>query len=146
MYKKAIPWLLTTIASSLLTTVILYNIAVAKLPLAQLSNPPTNDRSVIAAIVEDSINDPHVQKILHDQIMIYLKSADGKAKLAAMMKSPEMLNAMADNISSPELSAAIIKLAADPRLQTALLSALREAPELRLLRQLESVIEWELLK
>lgn len=106
------------------------------------SGKPFHDQSVITAIVEDSIYNPDVQQLLRTQIMLYLKSPEGKAKLVEMMKSPEMIKATADNLKSPELRPALLQLMNDPAFRDTLVSIVRDAPEMRVLRALESVIEW----
>jgi hypothetical protein len=108
------------------------------------SGKPFHDQSVITAIVEDSIHNPDVQQILRTQIMLYLRSPEGKAKLAEMMKSPEMIKVMADNMKSPELRPAVIQLMHDPALRETLVGIIRDAPEMRVLRVLESAIEWNI--
>jgi hypothetical protein len=105
---------------------------------------PFHDQSVITAIVEDSIYNPDVQQILRTQIMLYLKSPEGKAKLVEMMKSPEMIKATADNLKSPELRPALVQLMSDPAFRETLISIVRDAPEMRVLRVLESAIEWNI--
>ncbi|MDU4961487.1 MAG: hypothetical protein E6X17_12625 [Sporomusaceae bacterium] len=102
-----------------------------------------HDRSVITAIVEDSIYNPEVQQLLHAQILLFLKSPEGKAKLAEMMKSPEMLKATADNLQSPEMRPALLQLVNDPAFRDMLINIMREAPEMRVLRALDSAIEWQ---
>jgi len=105
---------------------------------------PFQNQSAIAAIVQDSIHNPEVQQILHSQIMLYLKSPEGKAKLAEMMKSPEMVKAMAENLRSPELRPALIQLLHEPDFRDPLMLLIREAPEMRVLRVLDSAIEWNI--
>jgi hypothetical protein len=108
------------------------------------SGKPFHDQTVITAIVEDSIHNPDVQQILRTQIMLYLKSPEGKAKLVEMMKSPEMIKATADNLKSPELRPAVIQLMHDPAFRETLVGIVRDAPEMRVLRVLESAIEWNI--
>lgn len=108
------------------------------------SELPIHDRSVITALVEDSIHNPDVQQILHTQIMLFLKSPEGKAKLLEMMKSPEMIEVMAENLKTPELRSAISQLMNDPAFRNMLIGIVRNAPEMKLLRLLETEIEWNI--
>lgn len=105
---------------------------------------PFHDQTVITAIVENSIHNPDVQQILRTQIMLYLRSPEGKTKLAEMMKSPEMVKAMGENLQSPELRAAVIQMMRDKTFRQALIGIVREAPEMKVLRILESAVEWNI--
>lgn len=107
-----------------------------------INGKPFQDQTVITAIVENSIHNPDVQYILRTQVMLYLKSPEGKAKLIELMKSPEMIRVMAENLQSPELRPAVIQLMRDPSFRQTLLSIVHEAPEMKTLRILESAIEW----
>ena len=103
---------------------------------------PFQDQAVITAIVEDSIHNPDIQQILRTQFMLYLRSAESKAKMLELMKSPEVIQAMAENLKSPELRPEVIKLLHDPAFRETLIEIMRETPEMRLLQALESAVEW----
>lgn len=142
MARKASIWLAAAGILGLLMSAVIWHTASTSLQSFINSGKPFHDQSVITAIVEDSIHNPDVQQILRTQIMLYLKSPEGKGKLVEMMRSPEMVKVMADNLQSPELRPAVIQLLHDPIFRETLIGIVREAPEMRVLRVLESAIEW----
>lgn len=144
MVRRISTWLAVSGIIGLFLSVAVWHTASQQIHSYMSSGKPFQDQTVIAAIVEDSIHNPHVQQILHAQIMIYLKSPEGKAKLVEMMKSPEMIKVMADNLQSPEFRPALLQLMHDPGFRETLIAIIREAPEMRILRVLDEAIEWNI--
>ena len=142
MAKKVYLWLAAAGVISLIASAAIWQAVSSQLHTFITNANPLKNQSAISAIVQDSIHNPDIQKILHAQIMLYMKSAEGREKLAEMMKSPEMVKAMADNIQSPELRPALVNLLQDPLFRSALLEVIREAPEMKILKILDSAIEW----
>lgn len=141
MIKKA-SWLTAGLVIGLIVSVTAWRLFSYEFETYGISGR-LHDQSVITSIVETSINNPEVQNILRTQVMLYLKSPEGKAKMVEMMKSPEMIKVMADNIQSPELRPAILSLMGEPAFRSTLITIVREAPEMRVLRLLETAVQWD---
>lgn len=144
MAKKVSFWLAAASIIGLAISAAIWYMVSAQLHTFITNANPFQNQSTIAAIVQDSIHNPDIQQILRAQIMLYLKSPEGKEKLAEMLRSPEMVKAMADNLQSPELRPALIKLLHDPYFRDALFEVIRETPEMKVLKLLDSAIEWNI--
>jgi hypothetical protein len=73
-------------------------------------NKSNIEQTIPTSIIESSINNPEVQNLLKSQILLYLKSSEGKEVLTETLKSPEMISAMSENVQSPEVKSAILSL------------------------------------
>ena len=98
------------------------------------------DQKLAKAVIETSINNPDIQSALKNQVSLYLKSPEGKTKMAELLKSPEMVNALSENIQSPEMRTAILKLMEVPEFRSAVLGIVKDTPEMRALTLLSSAI------
>jgi hypothetical protein len=101
------------------------------------------DQKLVSAVIETSTNNPDIQVALKNQVVAYLKSPEGKAKMAETLKSPEMVKAMSENIQSPEMRTAIIKLMEVPEFRSAVLQIVKDTPEMRVLTVLSSAIVFD---
>ncbi|MDT8900009.1 GerD family protein [Anaeroselena agilis] len=143
MLQKLSPWLaaglttgLVVIAGLWLTAAIFFNTFI----IGQRVAP---DQKMVATLIETGLNNPEVQAAVKQQVMLYLRSPEGKARLAEMIKSPEMVKALAENIQSPEMRVAILKLMEVPEFRAAVLDIVKDTPEMKTLTILSSSIVWD---
>lgn len=94
----------------------------------------------VAAMVETGISNPYVRDMLKQQVVLYLRSPEGRQHMAASLKSPEIIKAMSENMQSPELKAAILNLMQVPEFRRAVLDIVREDPDMRALSALNAAI------
>lgn len=100
---------------------------------------PLSDETV-ATMVETGITNPDVQDILKQQVVLYLRSPEGRQQMAASLKSPEMIKSMSENMQSPELKAAILNLMQVPEFRRAVLDIIKEDPNIKILSALGAAI------
>lgn len=103
-------------------------------------NKTNVEQTLTTSIIESSINNPDVQNLLKTQILLYLKSPEGKTKMAEILKSPEMINAMSENVQSPEVKTAILKLMQNPEFSKIILEGIKDTPEGKMLTALTTMI------
>ncbi|VBB05809.1 Hypothetical protein LUCI_1020 [Lucifera butyrica] len=139
MLQKVYPWFLGGVSAGLVVSLCLW---LMLMPLVRLY---TYDRGTVAqsltsSIIESSASNPELQDMMKNQVLEYLKSPEGKAKMAELLKSPEMTKAMSENIQSPEVRKAVLKLMQVPEFRNALMESIKNTPEGRILGALSSAI------
>lgn len=108
-----------------------------------VANKDNVEQTIATSLIESSIKNPEVQNILKTQILLYLRSPEGRIKLAETLKSPEMTKAMSENIQSPEVQSAILKLLANPEFSQGILQIIKDTPEGKLLTTLAGAITFD---
>jgi hypothetical protein len=151
--QRLSPWLAAGLTTGLVVLLGIWLMALIYFNTYILGYRSTIDQKMVNSVIEVGINNPDVQNALKNQLIIYLKTPDGKARMAEMLKSPEMRKAlseniqspemrkaMAENIQSPEMRAAIMKLMEVPEFRSAVLQIVKDTPEMRILTVLASAI------
>jgi hypothetical protein len=141
--QKLSPWLAAGLTTGLvvilglwLTGAIFFNTFI----LGQRAVP---DQKMVATLIETGLSNPDVQAAVKQQVILYLRSPEGKARMAEMIKSPEMVKALSENIQSPEMRTAILRLMEIPEFRTAVLDIVKDTPEMQALTLLSKAIVWE---
>ena len=140
MLQKLSPWLAAGLTSGLVILLGIWLIAIFQFNTFILNNRSTIDQKLVAAVIEASATNPEIQTMLRNQVILYLKSPEGKAKMAELIKSPEMVTAMSENIQSPEVRKAIIKIMEIPEFRNAVLQIIKDTPEMKTLALISSAI------
>lgn len=143
MLQKLSPWLAAGLTTGLVITLGLWLTGALFFNTFILGQRVTPDQKMVATLIETSLNNPDVQAAVKQQVIVYLRSPEGKARMAEMIKSPEMVKAMSENIQSPEMRAAILKLMEIPEFRAAVLDIVKDTPEMRTLTILSSAIVWD---
>lgn len=143
MLQKLSPWLAAGLTTGLVVTLGLWLTAAIFFNTFIIGQRVTPDQKMVAALIETGLNNPEVQAAVKHQVMLYLRSPDGKARLAEMIKSPEMVKALSENIQSPEMRIAILKLMEVPEFRAAVLDIVKETPEMKTLTILSAAIVWD---
>ncbi len=143
MLQKLSPWLAAGFTTGLVVTLGLWLTAGIFFNTFIIGQRASPEQKLVAALIETSLNNPEVQAAVKQQVMLYLRSPEGKARMAEMIKSPEMVKAMSENIHSPEMRAAIIKLMEVPEFRAAVLDIVKDTPEMKTLTILSAAIVWE---
>lgn len=143
MLQRISPWLAAGLATGLVLLLGIWLMASVFFNTYIVGQRTAIDQRLIAAVIETSANNPEVQTALKNQVVAYLKSPEGKARMAEIVKSPEMTKAFADNIQSPEMRQAILKSMEVPEFQSAVLNIVKNTPEMRMLTLLSSAIVLE---
>jgi len=141
--QKLSPWLAAGFTSGLvvilglwLTGAIFFNTFI----MGQRTVP---DQKMVAALIETGLSNPDIQTAVKQQVIIYLRSPEGKTRMAELIKSPEMVKALSENIQSPEMRTAILKLMEIPEFRAAILDIVKDTPEMRTLTILSAAIVWD---
>jgi len=153
MLQRLSPWLAAGLTTGLVVLLGIWLMAIIYFNTYILGYRSAVDQKLVSSVVEASINNPDVQTALRNQMIIYLKSPDGKARMVEMLKSPEMRTAMSENIQSPEMRkamsaniqspemrSAILKLMEVPEFRGAVLQIVKDTPEMRILTMLSSAV------
>lgn len=143
MLQKLSPWLAAGFTTGLVITVGLWLTGAVFFNTFIMGQRATPDQKMVATLIETSLRNPDVQAAVKQQVIIYLRSPEGKARMAELMKSPEMVKALSENIRSPEMRAAILKLMEIPEFRAAVLEIVKDTPEMRTLSLLSAAIVWD---
>jgi hypothetical protein len=137
--QKLSPWLAAGFTTGLVILLGLWLLATTYFQTLILGQRPLDQR-LVSTVIETSLSNPETQAALKNQVMLYLRSPEGKARMAEMLRSPEMVKALAENIQSPEMRAAILKLMEIPEFRAAVLDIVKDTPEMRMLNVLSQAI------
>ena len=140
MLQKLSPWLAAGFTTGVVVLLGLWLMAAIYLNTFIIGLRPAPDQKMVNTVIEASLSNPEVQAAVKTQVMIYLRSPEGKARLAEMMKSPEVVKALSENIQSPEMRAAVLKLLEVPEFRAAVLDIVKTTPEMRILTVLSQAI------
>jgi hypothetical protein len=153
MLQRLSPWLAAGLTTGLVILFGIWLMALIYFNTYILGYRSAVDPKMVNSVIEASINNPDIQNALRNQMIVYLKSPDGKAKMAEILKSPEMSKAMSENIQSPEMRkamseniqspemrSAILKLMNVPEFRNAVLQIMKDTPEMRILTVLSSAV------
>ena len=140
MLQRLSPWLAAGLTTGLVIILGIWLMAIFYFNTYILGYRSAIDQKLAKTVIETSINNPDIQNALKNQVILYLKSPEGKAKMAELLKSPEMVKALSENIQSPEMRTAILKLMEVPEFRTAVLDIVKDTPEMRTLTLLSSAI------
>lgn len=140
MLAKIWPWLAGGIMAGIIISANLWLLGTYYTHAYLAGARPQMDNQTLAALVETGINDPQVQDLLQRQIVLYLRSPEGRQQMATALKSPEMIRSMSDNMQSPELKAAILNLMQVPEFRRAVLDIVKEDPDLQVLASFSAAI------
>lgn len=143
MMQKLSPWLAAGVTTGLVVILGLWVSGVFYFNTFILGHRSNVDQKLAAAVIEASIKNPEIQNALKDQVLQYLKSPEGKAKLAELMKSPEMVKTMSENLQTPEMRAAILKLMEIPEFRAAVLTVMKDTPEMKVLTLISSAVVFD---
>lgn len=143
MLQKLSPWLAAGFTTGLVVLLGLWMMAAMYFNTYLIGMRAAPDQKMMAAVIEAGLNNPDVQAAVKQQVIIYLRSPEGKARLAELIKSPEMVKAMSENINSPEMRVAILKLMEVPEFRAAVLDIVKDTPEMRTLTLLSAAIVWD---
>lgn len=143
MLQKLSPWLAAGFTTGLVITVGLWLTGTLFFNTFILGQRAAPDQKMVATVIEASLSNPDVQAAVKQQVIVYLRSPEGKARMAELIKSPEMVKAMSENIHSPEMRAAILKLMEIPEFRAAVLDIVKDTPEMRTLTILSGAIVWD---
>ena len=143
MIQKLSPWLAAGVTTGLVVILGLWVSGLFYFNTFILGHRSNVDQKLAAAVIEASMNNPEIQNALKNQVLQYLKSPEGKAKLAELMKSPEMVKTMSENLQSPEMRAAILKLMEVPEFRAAVLTIMKDTPEMKVLTLLSSAVVFD---
>lgn len=143
MLQRLSPWLAAGLTTGLVILAGFWLIGAVYFNTFILGQRAQVDQRLMASVVDASLKNPEVQQALKNQVTVYLKSPEGKAKMAELLKSPEMVKAMSDNIQSPEMRGAILKLMEVPEFRASVLNTIKDTPEMKLLTLLSSSITLE---
>lgn len=139
MLQKLSPWLAAGFTTGLVILLGLWLLATTYFHTLLLGQRPLDPR-LVATVIETSLTNPEIQTALKNQIIVYLRSPEGKARMAETLRSPEMVKALAENIHSPEMRTAILKLMEIPEFRAAVLDIVKDTPEMRMLNILSQAI------
>lgn len=140
MLQRFSPWLAAGLTTGLVIILGIWLIAIFYFNTFILGYRSAIDQKLAKAVIETSTNNPDIQNALKNQVIVYLKSPEGKTKMAELLKSPEMVKALSENIQSPEMRTAILKLMEVPEFRTAVLQIVKDTPEMRTLTLLSTAI------
>lgn len=156
MLQRLSPWLAAGLTTGLVVLLGIWLMAIIYFNTYIMGYRSTVDQKMVNSVIEASINNPDVQNALKSQMIVYLKSPDGKARMAEMLKSPEMRKVMSENIQSPEMRkaiaesiqtpemrSAIIKLMEVPEFRGAVLQIVKDTPEMRMLTVLAAAVTFD---
>lgn len=143
MLQRLSPWLAAGLTSGLVIILGIWLMAVIYFNTYILGYRSAIDQKLVSAVIETSTNNPEIQTALKNQVTAYLRSPEGKTKIAELLKSPEMVKAMSENIQSPEMRTAIIKLMEVPEFRSAVMEIIKDTPEMRVLTVLSSAIVFD---
>ena len=143
MLQKLSPWLAAGFTTGLVVILGLWLLAGVYFNTYLIGMRSAPDQKMMTAVIEAGLKNPDVQTAVKQQVIIYLRSPEGKARMAELIKSPEMVKAMSENINSPEMRAAILKLMEVPEFRAAVLDIVKDTPEMRTLTLLSSAIVWD---
>jgi hypothetical protein len=145
LLQRVFPWLCGGLSFGLVVSLalwLLFNVYIR--PIVPSFRPGQNvDQVLVASIIETGINNPDVQTVIKNQVVHYLRSNEGRAKMAEVFKSPELVKALSENIQSPELRAAILELMKVPEFRAAVIDIVRDTPEMKLWSTIAAAIELE---
>ncbi|MCX7780004.1 MAG: hypothetical protein N2491_03680 [Negativicutes bacterium] len=141
MLQRVFPWCVGGLSFGLVVSLALWLMFSLYIrPLAPSYRGGGMDQVLVASMVESGINNPEVQNIIKNQVVIYLKSSEGRARMAEVFKSPELVKALSENVKSPELRAAILELMQIPEFRRAVIDIVKDTPEMKLLTTIASAI------
>ncbi|MDR3566038.1 MAG: GerD family protein [Negativicutes bacterium] len=153
MLQRLSPWLAAGLTTGLVLLLGIWLMAIIYFNTYILGYRSAVDQKLVNTVIEASVSNPDVQTALRNQIIVYLKSPEGKARMAETLRSPEMRKAlseniqspemrkaMSDNIQSPEMRAAILKLMEIPEFRGAVMHIVKDTPEMRMLTTLSAAI------
>ena len=143
MLQKLSPWLAAGLTTGLVVILGLWLMASMHINTFIIGQRAAPDQKVLASIIETALTNPDVQTAVKNQVVLYLRSPEGKARMAEMIKSPEMIKALSENMRSPEMRAAILKLMEIPEFRAAVLEIIKDTPEMRALSILSQAIVWD---
>jgi hypothetical protein len=141
--QKLSPWLAAGFTTGLVVVAGLWLSAAVLFNTFHIGQRVSPDQKMVATLIETGLNNPEIQAAVKQQVIIYLRSPEGKARMAELIKSPEMVKALSENIQSPEMRAAILKLMEIPEFRAAVLDIVKDTPEMRTLTILSAAIVWD---
>lgn len=142
MLQRLFPWVggftVGLVASACTWLLLMSNVSIFATTIPNIKQGV--ERTMIASLIDAGVNNPDVQATLRNQVILYLKSPEGKAKMAEVIKSPEMVKALSDSMQSPEVRTAVLNMMQVPEFRAAVLEMIKEAPEMKILSVLSSAI------
>lgn len=139
--QRTFPWLVGGVSFGLTVSLALWFIfGLYARPFLLPNRSVGIDQTVVTSIIETSVNNPEVQLLIKNQVISYLKTNEGRAQMAEVLKSPEMIKAFAENLKSPEFQAAILQLMKVPEFRREVITIVKDTPEMKLLTTISSAI------
>ena len=141
MLQRTFPWLVGGVGFGLAVSLSLwFMISLYARPFTSPNRSGVIDQAVITSILETSVSNPEVQTLIRNQVVNYLKTAEGRARMAEALKSPELAKAMSENLKSPEFQSAVVELMKTPEFRREVIEIIKDTPEMKLLTTISSAI------
>lgn len=141
MLQRTFPWVVGGVSFGLIVSLSLWLMfSLYVRPIVLPNRLGGMDQAVVTSIIETSVANPDVQNIIRNQVVNYLKTSEGRARMAEALKSPELVKALSENLKSPQVQAAILELMKVPEFRREVIEIMKDTPEMKLLTTLSSAI------
>lgn len=141
MLQRTFPWVIGGVSFGLIVSLSLWLMFSLYVRPIVLPNRAGNmDQAVVTSIIETSVANPDVQNIIRLQVVNYLKTSEGRARMAETLKSPELVKAFSENLKSPQVQEAILEMMKNPEFRREVIAIMKDTPEMKLLTTLSSAI------
>lgn len=141
MLQRTFPWVVGGVSFGLIVSLALWLMfSLYVRPIVLPSRTGGMDQAVITSLIETSVANPDVQNIIRNQVVNYLKTSEGRARMAESLKSPEMTKALSENLKSPQMQTAVLEMMKNPSFRQEVITIMKDTPEMKLLTALSSAI------